>query len=57
MLLILIFFVFNSGPDWCKTEEMCDKVIYEEPFMLIYCPDRYKPHKMHDKAVDDCLAA
>ena len=57
MLLILIFFVFNSGPDWCKTEEMCDKVIYEEPFMLIYCPDRYEPHKMHDKAVDDCLAA
>ena len=30
---------------------------YKDPFMLIYCPDRYKTQKMCDKAVDDCLAA
>ena len=36
---------------------MCGRVIYEDPFMLVYCPDRYKTQKMCDEAVDDCLAA
>ena len=36
---------------------MCDRVIFEDLFMLIYCPNRYKTQKMCDKAADDCLAA
>ena len=28
----------------------------EDPFMIVYCPDRYKAQRMCDKAVDDCLA-
>ena len=34
---------------------MCDKGVSKNPFMLIYCPDRYKPQKICDQAVDDCL--
>ena len=36
---------------------MCDRVTSEDPFMLLYCSDRYKTQKMCDKAVHDCLAA
>ena len=36
---------------------MCDRVIYEDPFMLIYCPIIYKTQNMCDEGVDDCLAA
>ena len=36
---------------------MCDRVISEYPFMLVYCPDKHKTQKMCDEAVDDCLAA
>ena len=36
---------------------MCDRVTPEDPFMLVYCPDRYKTQKMCDEAADDCLAA
>ena len=36
---------------------MCDSVISEDPFMLVYFPDRYKAQKMCDKDVDDYLAA
>ena len=35
---------------------MCNRVISEDSFMLIYCPYRYKTQKMSDEAVDDCLA-
>ena len=40
-----------------KTQEMCDKVISEDPCWIRYVPDQYKTQKMFDKAVDDCLAA
>ena len=36
---------------------MCDRVVSEYPFILIYCLDRYKTQKMCDEAIDDCLAA
>ena len=35
---------------------MCDRVFYEDLFILKYCPDRYKTQKMSDEAVDDCLS-
>ena len=34
------FFVFHSVSDQYKTQEICDRVVPEDPFMLIYCPDR-----------------
>ena len=36
---------------------MCERVISEGHFMLVYCPDRYKTQRMCDKAVDHCLEA
>ena len=35
---------------------MCDRVISEDHFMLINCPDRYKTQRMCDEAVV-CLVA
>ena len=31
-------------------------VVSEDPFMTIYCPDKYEAQRMCDKAVDGCLA-
>ena len=36
---------------------MCDKIVYEDPFKLEYCHDRYKTQEMCHKAVDDFLPA
>ena len=36
---------------------MCDKVVSEDPFVIVYRADQYKTQKMCDKAVDYCLAA
>ena len=36
---------------------MCDKVVSENTFLIVYCPDKYKTQRMCDEAVDDCLAA
>ena len=35
---------------------MCDRVVSEDPFILIFCSDRYKTQKLCDEAFDDCLA-
>ena len=51
-----IFFVFDSTPDWCKTREMCDRVVSENLASIVYCPDKYKTQRMHDKAIDDSLS-
>ena len=45
------FFVFTSVPDQCKTQEIGNRVISEDPFMLIYCLNRYKTQKMFDEAL------
>ena len=44
-------FVFDSAPDWYKTQEMCEKVVSKEAFMLNYCLDRYKTKEMCNKVV------
>ena len=31
------FFVFDSIPDQYKTQEMCGRVVYEDPFLTVYC--------------------
>ena len=50
-------FVFDSVPDPYKTQEICDKVVSNEPSMLKYCLDSYKIQEMCNKAVDACLSA
>ena len=49
-------FAFDSVPDQYKTQEKCDRVVYENPFLTVYCSDKYITQKMCDEAVDDCLA-
>ena len=36
---------------------MCDKIVLEGPFMLLYCPGRYNTKKRCDKVVDNFLSA
>ena len=38
--------LFHSVPDQYMTQEMCDKVFSEDPFISKYCQDRYKTHTM-----------
>ena len=48
-------FVFDSVNDWYKTQEMCDKIVLEDAFMLKYFLDRYKTQEMCGKAADGFL--
>ena len=36
---------------------MCDIVVSEDLFLIVYCPDKYMTQEMYDEAVDDSLAA
>ena len=35
---------------------MCDRVVSEDPFLILDCSDKNKNWRMCDEAVDDCLA-
>ena len=52
-----MLFVFDFITDWYKAQEICEKVASEDPFLIVYCSDRYKTQRMCDDAVDDSLAA
>ena len=51
MFLALLIFLIIIKLKKCVT------AISEDPFMLVYCPDKYKTQRMYDEAVDDGLAA
>ena len=36
---------------------MWDRVVSEDPFLMVYCSDKYELQRSCDEAVDDCLAA
>ena len=42
--------------DQYKTQEICDKIVSDDPFLIVYCPDEDKSQRVCDEAVDDCLA-
>ena len=50
------FFVFLDS-DCCKTQKLYDRVVSEDPFLIVYSPDKQKTQKMCNKAVDCSLAA
>ena len=52
----MIFFVIDSIPDQCKTQEICGIVVSLYPFLIVYFPDKYKTQRMYDEVVDDTLA-
>ena len=55
--MINLFLHLFSITDRYETREICDRAIFEDPFMLAYYPDKYKTQRMCHEAVDDCLAA
>ena len=34
---------------------MCERLVSEDLLLIVYCPDKYKTHRMCDEAVDDFL--
>ena len=53
--VINMFFVFDSIPDEYNTQEMCDRVVSEDPSLIVYCPDKYITQRVCDEAIDDSL--
>ena len=43
-----MFFVFDSITNQCKTQEMCNSIIFKDPYSIRYVPDQYKIHQMCD---------
>ena len=37
-----MLFVFDAIPNQYKTQEMCSRVVSEDPFLIVYCPDKCK---------------
>ena len=36
------YFALVYVADWYKTQEMCDRYVSEDPFLILYCPDKFK---------------
>ena len=32
---------------------MSDRVVFEDPFFIVYCPDKYKTQRMYDETADN----
>ena len=47
-----LLFAILHIPNQYKTQQMCDKLILEDPGMLQFIPYHYKTQEMCDKAVD-----
>ena len=50
-------FVFDSVPDLFMTQKLCDKLIFNKPFLLKNCFESYKTQEMCDEAGDACMLA
>ena len=51
VFLHLFIFLVDIKLKKCVTD------ISEDPFILVYCPDKYKTQRMSDEVVDDSLVA
>ena len=52
-----MFSVFYSISDQYKPQEMYERCVSEDHFLIAYCPDKYETQGMYDEVVDDSLAA
>ena len=52
----IFVFEFDSTPDQYKTQEICDRVVSEDRFLIVYCSDTDKTQRMCDQAADYSLA-
>ena len=55
--IIDVLFMFDSIPDQCKTQEICEASCFFVSFLTVYCPDKYITQEMYGKTIDDSLAA
>ena len=39
-------FVFHSIPDRYKTQEICNSVVFQALFLMVYCLDKFKTQIM-----------
>ena len=42
----MFFLGFDPIPDQYKTQELSDRVVSENPFLRVYCPDKYKTQRI-----------
>ena len=35
---------------------MCERIVSEDLFLIVHCPDKYKTQRKCDEALDDCVA-
>ena len=49
--------MFDSVPSQYKTQEVCDKIVSDDPFNLKYCHDWFQTQKICNKVADDFLPA
>ena len=50
-------FAFDFVPDQYIIRWLCDKVVFEDSFIVKFCHDKYETQKIYDKAVDSYLLA
>ena len=46
-----MLFVFDSFLYRSKTQKMCYRIVSEDPFLIVYCPDKHKTQRMCGEAV------
>ena len=52
---VFLYLIWFSDLDQYKSPEMCDRVLSEDPVLVVYCPNRYKTQTIRDEAVDDSV--
>ena len=52
-----MFLVPDFVSSQSKSQEMFLRVVSEDPFLIVYYPDRYKTQRMCDEAVNGSIAA
>ena len=52
-----MFFLFDFILDQYKTQEMYDRVVSENVFLIVFCSDKYNAKWICDEAVDDSLGS
>ena len=50
--LYLILFLIGR-----RLKKLIDRVVSEDHFLIVHCPDKYKTQTICDETVYDCLAA
>ena len=47
----------KSVAEYYKNQEMCNRFVFEDYFLIVYCPDKYKTQRICDEAIFGCFAS